>query len=98
MTIAPCQKPSSTPAAVDTMLDGIGSTTSLASRAAIDTAAIQRALSPAVTRSANALNCDSNRKNGTSTNAIRMTVITVQRIAMRYDDRRGEISYENCGD
>ena len=80
MTTAPRQKPSSTPAAVDTMLDGTGRTTSSASKPKMDDDASQVAVSPRVIRAANALNSVSNRKKGTRTRPMSTTQMIAQRM------------------
>src|SRR3954471_2351522 len=79
MTAAPVQKPSSTPAPVDTMLDGTGRKTSRARSAPIAPAVAQPDAFPAASHVASASNCFSKMRNGTSTIAIRIVHSTAQR-------------------
>src|SRR3954470_8556352 len=96
MTAAPRQNPRSTPAAVETMLDGTGRTTSRASKLKIDAATTHRPVPLLVTRSENALNCASKRKNGTSTSAISALQTIAHRIRSGYQTDASELERQTA--
>src|SRR3954452_3945926 len=79
ITTAPLQKPSSTPAPVDTMLDGTGRNTSSARSAPMAPAVAQPDACPSASQVASCSNCFSKMRNGTSTTAIRSVHRTAQR-------------------
>src|SRR6476660_5581159 len=64
ITAAPRQKPSSTPAPVDTMLDGTGRNTSSASNDAMIEAEVQPDKCPSASQVPSASNCFSQMRNG----------------------------------
>src|SRR5688500_2422263 len=79
---APFQKPSNTPAAAETMLEGTGRNTSVASSVATHRATDQRDPSPRATRSASTLKYSSNRRNGIRITSRTARIMTNQRISV----------------
>src|SRR5947207_15874635 len=80
MTAVPRQNPSSTPAPVDTMLDGTGRKTSSASSPAMIQADVQPDACPAASHEPSSSNCFSNRRNGMMIAANIPPMSTVHRI------------------
>src|SRR3990170_4027540 len=79
MTAAPRQNPSSTPAPVETMLDGTGRNTSSARSARIAAAVAHPDAFPCASHVDSCSNCFSNTRNGRMTMAMRI----VHRMAQR---------------
>src|SRR6478752_4263415 len=79
MTAAPVQNPSSTPAPVDTMLEGTGRNTSRARSAPMAAAVAEVDAFPCASHVDSCSNCFSKIRNGTSTTAIRIVHRTAHR-------------------